>query len=439
MGRQVSERGARPLPRPSYTPPTPANDNPRKPTPMRPSRTLPLPANDNFRTPLRRGRPPIPVRPPKPLRMPWLGPRILPGLLGPLPALGFFALDAVRWYIDYSFDYARARRKPSPPDTDLTGWRIEYGVWDLDFYKANNAYAPWLPNGNSGEIYTFRSGPHPTTGSVRAPGTGGSTIVKFWEQGAIRGRFWFDTDRTDAGVTARDRSYWHSSWVRDASFGPASWSPAPGRPFQWQIPFQPVRDINQFPNVLRQMPSPRPASDPASNAVENPYFAPFNPAPQPLPPLSHSRQPPGSNVKEKKTLSRAARIGIAGWKLLDTFSELSEIGGAFWDALPEDLRNKSGCEEGGVSIGQYGNEVNLCQINFLVDNWDKIDTAEAFKNIAKNVVEDMTIGQFHAWLAKMYPPGINLQRTAITHFAGRLEAEKYIARRLSELWEFLGI
>ena len=137
-------------------------------------------------------------------------------------------------------------------------------------------------------------------------------------------------------------------------------------------------------------------------------------------------------------MSRAKRLGIAMWNALDTISELSEIGGAFWDALPEDIRKRYGCKDG-TSFGQYGLDISDCKARAILENFDQIDAAEAFKNLAKNIVEDMTIGQFHRWLGKMYPPGFSYRRTAATHALSKADPELYIAERLKELWGFLGI
>lgn len=137
-------------------------------------------------------------------------------------------------------------------------------------------------------------------------------------------------------------------------------------------------------------------------------------------------------------MSRAKRLGIWLWNALDTISELSEIGGAFWDALPDEIRDRYGCKDG-TSFGQYGLDISDCKARAIVENFGQIDAAEAFKNLAKNIVEDMTIGQFHKWMSKVSPPGFSMQRTAATHALSRLKPEAYIAMRLEELWKFLGI
>lgn len=243
----------------------------------------------------------------------------------------------------------------------------------------------------------------------------------------------------DVGLTAGtqrgriDLVWWRSTTGPSPAFrfNPVGFAPAP-----WSMP---------DPNVMRGAPG-----TPPEPAPPTPGAVPPAPAPAPLPPAwgwtpgggfrppQHVRQPPGGNARDRKNVSRAAKIGRFLWGLLDTASELSEIGGAFWDALPEEIRERYGCTDA-VSIGQYGFDLTTCKGRALWENWDQIDTAEAFKNLAKNVVEDMTIGQFHRWLSKMYPPGVSFQKTAATTALSKLQPEAYIAARLKELWEFLGI
>lgn len=152
----------------------------------------------------------------------------------------------------------------------------------------------------------------------------------------------------------------------------------------------------------------------------------------------HMRTRTRTRVRERKVLSRAARVGIWLWGMLDTISETSEIIGAFWDALPAEIREAANCPDR-VSFGQYGLDVGACELDALFEHWDKVDAFEAFKNLAKNIVEHMTIGQFHQFLARLYPPGISFQRTAATHALSQADPELYIALRLKELWEFLGV
>lgn len=243
-----------------------------------------------------------------------------------------------------------------------------------------------------------------------------------------------------AGVTSSPagwRGRWDLIWTR-----PYAWPiPATRVPTRfWWGPYTAVPGgVN--PNFLRNATAPSPSAQaPGQAATPAPGARPWQWASGGgPPPLPHARALPRRGTKEAgKRLSLAARIGIAGFKILDTVSELSEIGGAFWDALPPEIRERYNCPDG-VSVGQYGLDLNTCKGRAIWENVDKIDTAEAFKNIAKNVVEDMTIGQFHKWLSKLYPPGVSFQRTAATHALSKLDPEAYIAGRLKELWEFLGI
>lgn len=208
------------------------------------------------------------------------------------------------------------------------------------------------------------------------------------------------------------------------------------------IPSSPAAPPMPDPNWVRGMPGPIPQP--------NPYEAPnpdlptdpadwqASPGNQPLPRV-HARRPPSRFEQEKKSLSKAARVGIFLWRMFDNFSEFTEIGGAFYDALPDDVRRKAKCGDGTSTFGQYGSDVDACMLETLWNNLDKLDTAEAFKNIAKNVVQDMTIGQFHKWLAKVTPDGVSIERTVFTHGVSRLQAEAYIAKKLEELFDALGL
>ncbi|ATW62976.1 hypothetical protein [Citromicrobium phage vB_Cib_ssDNA_P1] len=194
------------------------------------------------------------------------------------------------------------------------------------------------------------------------------------------------------------------------------------------------------PNALRNMPSapPEPAIAPSTPEPVPDYWQWSNTPPGEPPPRQHQRRRPRKNEKEKKSLSRAARVGIFLWNLMDTVSELSEIGGAIYDALPEEIREKANCPEG-INIGQYGSDFNACMADTLWKHWDKLDPAEMFMNIAKNVAEDMTIGAFHKFLDKMYPPGFSWRKTFGTHALAQTDMEAYIAKRLKELFTFLGL
>lgn len=197
------------------------------------------------------------------------------------------------------------------------------------------------------------------------------------------------------------------------------------------------------PNLLRvtpgtPVPSLAPAPAPPEPFGDRPWqwYTPGPPGARP--PSAHVRERPRGRDQHNKNMSRAARIGVWLWNMLDTVSELSEIGGAFWDALPEEIRDRYNCADG-TSFGQYGLDISTCKASAIINHFGEIDALEAFKNLAKNIVEDMTIGQFHKFLDRLYPRGVSFQKTAATHALSELDPEAYIAARLKELWEFLGI
>lgn len=194
------------------------------------------------------------------------------------------------------------------------------------------------------------------------------------------------------------------------------------------------------PNAQRWEPGTPPALPPPPVVPRTPEEWQWSNTPKGEPlPRTHRTRPPEAGVKEPpKAQSKAAKIGVFMWKMMDTFSELTEIGGALYDALPLEVRQKWNCAEG-TNIGQYGSDLNACRAAALWHNVHKLNTPEAFMNIAKNVAEDMTIGQFHKWLSKVTPPGFSWEKTALTHASSYLGPEAYIAGRLKELFRFLGL
>lgn len=477
MGREVKERGARPLakrPNPKYQRPDKAL-----------LRRYPVgPQAEPGWGPSGRGQAPKakPLRPLHPARKP---PKLyLPGVrtarFAPVRILPGFGPVSIGHDIGTLITGAivrdLARGFPQPPNETQVGYVQEFGAWDLGYYKGTStpggAY-PWLSNPNFEYIRVGDS--IPTAGSRSTPGVGASGAQReFWKFGDLRGRWYFLSDRIrlDNGERLSDRQYWEMSWLK-VSASP-SWTSTPGTPARVGRPYIPFPNPYADPNRVRTLPgvAPVPGLQPAPweapgiaprqsplprtktsprlrggirlehQAFPDPAYAPVaapsvETAVKALTAQSNHKRTK-SRYKERKMLSRAARIGIAAWDILDQYSELSEIGGAFWDALPKDIQKAARCPKN-FTFGQYGNDLNRCQLDTLVANWDKIDPVEAFKNLAKNAVEDMTIGQFHKFLAKFYPPGISFQRTAITHAASKAKPEAYISGRLKELWEFLGI
>lgn len=200
-------------------------------------------------------------------------------------------------------------------------------------------------------------------------------------------------------------------------------------------PWDPLKD----PNVERGLPGEPSPAWPEPPPVEVPPAWSWSDAPPGTsPPRAHERTPPRPNQREAKFRSRAARLGVFLWNLMDTVSELTEIMGALYKGLPPEVRAKAGCAKG-INIGQYGSDFNRCMAETLWKNWHKLDGATAFKEIAKNVAEDMTVGQFHRWLDKVTPPGISIEKTALTSALAPAQLEAYIADRLNALFEALGL
>ena len=156
------------------------------------------------------------------------------------------------------------------------------------------------------------------------------------------------------------------------------------------------------------------------------------------PPAEPTSSRPEKGTREQKQRSRANRVGTFLWGLMDVASEYTEILDAMYDALPAKDRARWACAKG-IGIGQYGSEMNTCKGKALFHNWHKMDGPTAFMNIAKMVTEDMTIGAFHKFLSRLYPPGFSIQRTAVTHLSSKAEVEAYIAKRLKELFKYLGL
>lgn len=109
------------------------------------------------------------------------------------------------------------------------------------------------------------------------------------------------------------------------------------------------------------------------------------------------REPPGRREKQRKNISRSAVIGVALYKALDTVSETADIVDAVYDALPEDVKkrwdrpNRRGVDQ----FGQYGLNGADWKLQVIWHNAHRLDTEKAWRNIAKNLLEDEIYGQVH--------------------------------------------
>lgn len=111
------------------------------------------------------------------------------------------------------------------------------------------------------------------------------------------------------------------------------------------------------------------------------------------------RRPPRGRDKEKKALSRSARIGMAIFRALDKLSESAEVVDAIYDALPDHVKRRwsKGRESRRFldQAGQYGIDGADWKLEALYHNWHHVDIQKAMKNIVKNHVEDQVIGGVH--------------------------------------------
>ena len=134
------------------------------------------------------------------------------------------------------------------------------------------------------------------------------------------------------------------------------------------------------------------------------------PTPMPQPPPGNPYKPPRANVRERKSKTRAARMGQAIFGLLDTVSETADIVDMMFAALPcsvqkrwerkysrENIKLHRG-RTGSTMVdqfGQYGFNGADWKLHALWHNWHLLDPSEAWQNIAWNLLEDQAYGQIH--------------------------------------------
>lgn len=181
---------------------------------------------------------------------------------------------------------------------------------------------------------------------------------------------------------------WRKKSVRPAGY-PVAIDPrvVPGMP---DVPFigDPVNpnDMRGLPGIAPD-PSPSPPPEPAPPQWR--YDSDGQPSTRP-----HRRGPPPRREKERKTLTRSAKIAIGLYKALDWASEKAELIDALWDALPDDVKKRwsKGRRTTGEQFGQYGTEGADWKAQALWHNWHRVDLEQAARNIIKNYVEDSMIG-----------------------------------------------
>lgn len=156
-------------------------------------------------------------------------------------------------------------------------------------------------------------------------------------------------------------------------------------------------------------------------ANDNPPFI-------PIPPVT--RAPPTSGERQRKMLSRSAKIGIALYRALDRASELAEVVDCVWEGLPKEVQRRwKQCKENrrGDNFGQYGPDQADCKMRAVYHNYEKLDVEAVVKCIIKNELQDRIIGGMQAGLPR---------NTGNAH----AEAEKKLAKWLDEIFsEELGL
>lgn len=145
------------------------------------------------------------------------------------------------------------------------------------------------------------------------------------------------------------------------------------------------------------------------------------PEPAPMPrQRQHYRGVTDSAVRERKALSRSAKLGILLAKWVDNASEAAEVVDAVYEALPDDVRKAWEKKQGahwvrdkktgkwkwyvpsrpGDQYGQYGVDGADWKLRAIWYNYDKIDVEAALINIAKNHLSDSVIGRIKRGLPR---------------------------------------
>lgn len=142
------------------------------------------------------------------------------------------------------------------------------------------------------------------------------------------------------------------------------------------------------------------------------------------------RAPPGPREKEKKVVSRSAKVAVALFNALDQVSELSELVSVFYEALPKKLRRdyeKSlgfrwvHLKKGGYAwvappelkrglidkAGQYGIGGGDWKARLVWTHWRQLDPVEAMKGLMNNATQDFVHGQLHKRLPRNIGHGVD--------------------------------
>lgn len=385
MGREVTEQGATRWVNPSDFGNTklPGRRYDRHPD-------LPKRYDPGGKVPWFKRRPPLPKLPGKDLRhtlpKPGFG-----GMAGRAAGAGF-AAGVIIGGIDVVDHLWKTRETPKP--NPLKGW-VRVG------------WCPPMPQ-NSGGPKIYRGGCLSSqAGTDMWPGH-----TRPIEPGQTTFGYWYTTSEPFQAAPLPGARYSHGeSWERKSATVPypetiPDWwwgDPIPlvpnPNPWRWipserhvpdvspdALPFQEARPNASQPRQGREI-SPEPND---GTKKENKPVRKIDPRP---------RERTRRNEREKKVLSRAARIGIMFFRALDAVSEAAEVVDAMYEALPPKVRKKWDCD-GFMpgrhplidTAGQYGIDRADCKAKALWWNFHSMDVQTAVENIIKNHLSDKVIG-----------------------------------------------
>ncbi|PQM29548.1 hypothetical protein CVO77_01110 [Sphingopyxis lindanitolerans] len=166
-----------------------------------------------------------------------------------------------------------------------------------------------------------------------------------------------------------------------------------------------------------------------------------------LPPVEPvKRQPPEKGEKQRKVITKTAKIGIALYKALDAVSESAEVVDAIYQALPADVRKRwekamfpdarwikdkrsgkwvrVGVDRPGDNFGQYGIGGADWKLRALYYNWHKVDVVQAVKNIIKNELTDKIIGGIESKLPRNSGNAHSDSERALSHYLDEFFTEE---------------
>ena len=200
---------------------------------------------------------------------------------------------------------------------------------------------------------------------------------------------------------------------------------------------------NADPNLVRWLPGPalqpgfgspvrQPERDPLDRVTSpNPEGSPYQPdyrwafdigpAPgvvkRPIRPPA-GRRPPRKGERQRKVITKTRAIAIGLYRALDAASEASEIVDAFYEALPDHVKERwNRPDRMGDNFGQYGLGGADWKLQALYYNWHQVDMEAAIKAIIKNQLSDSIVGGMQAVLPR---------NTGAAHSQGEIELAEWL-------------